>query len=395
MKRVLLVAGEASADMHAANLLRAISNISKEKIEFSGIGGDMLISTGCFSPEFYNRDFAVSGLWELAGHLKKIHSALNYFKTMAKFGSYDLAVLLDYPDFNIPLAKFLHKKGVPVIYYISPQVWVWRSARAYKLAKYSKDLFCIFPFEKDFYKQKGIDVEYLGHPLIDEIDRYNKTLDLNKLKEKFSIKKTQKIIAVLPGSRHGEIKYILPVMEKACRIIKDKLGDTVRFLLPLAPTINDYDIISNLKNKENIDLFEIVDSKDETSSYDVYSVSDHALLASGTATVEAGLFELPMSIVYKVSKLSAFLFKHLIRYKNPIGMVNLLLKQTVANEFFQNKADPQKIAEDIMTTIFDEKIKLARKKSLKELKKVLYTGESPSLKLAKSLLKHLKIEEKC
>jgi lipid-A-disaccharide synthase len=375
--------------MHAANLVRSISSLSKDKIEFSGIGGDMLISTGNFSPEFYNRDFAVSGLWELLGHLKKIHSALNYFKRMASRGSYDLAVLLDYPDFNIPLAKFLNKKGIPVIYYISPQVWVWRSGRAYKLSKYSRQILSIFPFEKEFYKQKGIDVEYVGHPLIDEIDRYNKSTDKSKLKEKFGIKKSQKVVAVLPGSRHGEIKYILPVMEKACRIIKDSMGDTVKFLLPLAPTINEGDIISSLSETSNIKLFELISSKGMASSYDVYSVSDHALLASGTATVEAGLFALPMSIVYRVSALSAFLFKHLIRYKNPIGMVNLLLKEPVANEFFQEKADPQKIAEDVMATLCDDKVLGSRKNKLKELKNILYTGESPSLKVARRVMKYI------
>lgn len=389
MKRVLVVAGEASADMHAANLVRSISSLSKEKIEFSGIGGDMLMSTGYFSPEFYNRDFAVSGLWELLGHLRKIHSALNYFKNMASRGSYDVAVLLDYPDFNIPLAKFLNKKGIPVIYYISPQVWVWRSGRAYKLSKYSREILSIFPFEKDFYAQKGIEVEYLGHPLIDEIDRYKKDLDISKLKERFGIKKAQKVIAVLPGSRHGEIKYILPVMEKACRIIKDKMGENVRFLLPLAPTINENDIISSLSESSNMELFELINSREMASSYDVYSVSDYALLASGTATVEAGLFSLPMSIVYKVSVLSAFLFKHLIRYKNPIGMVNLLLKEPVANEFFQEKAEPQKIAEDIMATLCDDKVTISRKNKLKELKKILYTGESPSLKAARHVMKYI------
>jgi lipid-A-disaccharide synthase len=388
MKRILIVAGEASADMHAANLVRAISgmshNTSKDKLEFSGLGGDALISTGLFTPEFYNRDFAVSGLWELAGHIKKIYSALGYFKKMADLGSYDAAVLLDYPDFNIPLARHLTKKSIPVIYYISPQVWVWRGSRAYSLARNSREILTIFPFEKDFYKQKGIDVHYVGHPLLDQISSYMKTRDIEKLKKEFKVKSDQKIIAVLPGSRHGEIKYILPVMEKACGIIKEKLGNGVRFILPLAPTVNEHDINSVL-GKTGKELFEIVKGK----TYDVYSLADYTLLASGTATVEAGLFTLPMTIVYKVSGLSAFLFKNVIRYKDPIGMVNLLLKQELAKEFFQDQAVPEKIAKDVITNMTDKKRYSSLKAGLGGLHDILYNGESPSTVAAKHVMKYL------
>ncbi|MEI6079517.1 MAG: lipid-A-disaccharide synthase [bacterium] len=383
MKRVLIVAGEASADMHAANLVRAISGISKDKIEFSGLGGDELISTGAFTPEFYNRDFAVFGLWELAGHLKKIYSALNHFKRMASLGSYDAAVLLDYPDFNIKLAKHLTKLGIPVIYYISPQVWVWRQSRAYSLARNSREILTIFPFEKDFYKQKGISVQYVGHPILDKMSSYMSKRDINALKKGFKLDDKTKTIAVLPGSRLGEIKYILPVMKEACLIIKKKMGDKVRFILPVAPTLKEDDIYSIL-GQDGKDLFEIVKNR----TYDVYSIADYALLASGTATVEAGLFELPMTIVYKVSGISAFLFKHVIRYKDPIGMVNLLLNEKVAHEFFQEAADPEKIAEDVINNLEQKKYAQIKDK-LKPLKGILNTGESPSKVAAKQVLKYL------
>ena len=384
MKRVLIVAGEASADMHAANLVRSISSTSKQKIEFSGLGGKELISTGSFTPEFYNGDFAVSGLWELVGHLRKIYSAQRYFKDMADLGSYDAAVLLDYPDFNIPLARHLTRIGIPVIYYVSPQVWVWRRSRMYKLSRNSREILTIFPFEKDFYKKHGIDVDYVGHPLLDQMSSYLKTRDLEKLKKEFNVQKDQKLIAVLPGSRHGEIKYILPVMAEACKELKKRLGDKVRFIVPVAPTIKEQDIVSMLDAKTK-GLFEIV--KDRT--YDVYSVCDYALLASGTATVEAGLFELPMTIVYKVSALSAFLFKQIVRYKNPIGMVNLLLKKEIAKEFFQHDADPVKIADDVMNNLMDKTKYSKFSDELKKLKEILYTGESPSSVVAHQVLKYL------
>jgi len=375
-KRVLVVAGEASADMHAANLVKAINSISKEKIEFSGLGGDALISTGLFVPEFHNRDFAVYGLMGLCEQIGKIFSALKHFKRMAKLGSYDAAVLLDYPDFNIPLAKSLTKMGVPVVYYISPQVWVWREARAYKLRRYSKSILTIFPFEKDFYKKKNIDVKFVGHPVLDEIDAYLKTRDMDKIKRSFNIDGRDKIIAVLPGSRRTEIKYILPVMENTCLEIKKRLNGKVRFIVPVAPTLREDDIYDVL-SPENKGLFELVKGQ----TYDVYSVADHVLLASGTATVEAAIFEKPMTIVYKVSCLSSFLFKNFIRYKRPIGMVNILLGDKKITEFFQKDAVPEKIADDVLrkTTV----------EELKKIRKVLYAGESASVMAAKEVLKFL------
>ena len=374
MKRVLFSAGEASADIHAANLIKAIDGMSKEKIEFTGLGGDAMIDTGLFTPEFYNRDFAVSGLFELAGHVTKIYSALRYLKRMASLGSYDAAVLLDYPDFNMPLARYLKKKNIPVIYYISPQVWAWRSGRALKLSKYTSDILTIFPFEKDFYAKLGIEVKYVGHPLLDEIKVHKSKVDIKK-------KSDEKIIAVLPGSRIAELDYILPIMEKTCSIIKKELKGKVRFLIPVAPTLKKQDIETRL-GKEGKNLFEITDYR----SYEIYPFSDHVLLASGTATVETALFEVPMTIVYKVSALSAFLFKHFVRYDRPIGMVNLLLGKKVFTEFFQNEAVPEKIAKDVIRNLNDPKRYAELKNELGKIKAMLSTGESPSKVAAKAVL---------
>ena len=374
MKRVLFSAGEASADIHAANLIKAIDGMSKEKIEFTGLGGDAMINTGLFTPEFYNRDFAVSGLFELAGHVTKIYSALRYFKRMTDLGSYDAAVLLDYPDFNMPLARHLKKRNIPVIYYISPQVWAWRSGRALKLNKYADDILTIFPFEKDFYAKLGVNVKYVGHPLLDEIRSYKSKVDIKK-------KNDEKIIAVLPGSRIAELDYILPIMEKTCAIIKKGLKGKVRFLIPIAPTLKKNDIETRL-SEEGKGLFEITDYR----SYEIYPVADHVLLASGTATVETALFEVPMTIVYKVSMLSAFLFKYFVRYDRPIGMVNLLLGKKVFTEFFQNDAVPEKIAEDVMKSLNDPKRHAELKNELGKIKGMLSTGESPSKVAAKAVL---------
>lgn len=377
MKRVLFSAGEASADIHAANLITAINGLSKEKIEFTGLGGDAMINTGSFNPEFYNRDFAVFGLLETLSQLPKIYSALRYFKKMADHGSYDAAVLLDYPGFNMALAKYLKKKNIPVIYYICPQVWAWKSGRAHKLKKYTSEMLTIFPFEKDFYSSLGIEVKYVGHPLLDEIKTFKPKTNIKK-------KPGEKIVAVLPGSRLAELDYILPTIERTCSIIHKELNGNVRFLVPVAPTLRKKDIQDRL-GEEGKRLLEITD----LSSYDIYSVADHVLLASGTATVEAALFEVPMTIVYKVSAFSAFLFKKFIRYDKPIGMVNLLLGRIVFSEFFQNDAVPGEIAKDVLNNLTDKKRQSELKAELAKIKSMLSVGESPSVVAAKEIIKHL------
>jgi len=377
MKRILFSAGEASADIHAANLIKAITTLSNEKVECTGLGGDAMINTGFFTPEFYNRDFAVFGLLETLGQIPKIYSALRYFKKMTALGSYDAAVLLDYPGFNMALARYLKKKNVPVIYYICPQVWAWKSGRAHKLDRYTSEMLTIFPFEKDFYSTLGIDVKYVGHPLLDEIKTFKPKIDIKK-------KEGQKIVAVLPGSRFAELDYILPTIEKTCSIIHKELNGNVRFLVPVAPTLRKKDIEDRL-SEEGKKLLEIT----EWGSYDIYSVADHVLLASGTATVEAALFEVPMTIVYKVSAFSAFLFKKFIRYDKPIGMVNLLLGKKVFSEFFQNEAVPDIIAKDVLNSLTDEKRHSELKTELVKIKDLLSIGESPSIVAAREIIKHL------
>ncbi|MBN1114131.1 MAG: lipid-A-disaccharide synthase [Oligoflexia bacterium] len=382
MKRILIIAGEASSDMHAANLVRSILELYGSDVEFAGLGGDNLIDTGKFVPEYHNRDFAVFGFCELAGHVGKLLKAQRHFREMASMGAYDLAVLMDYSGFNIPLASHLTRRRIPVIYYISPQVWVWRSYRVYKLAKYCREILTVFPFERDFYKKYGVDVKYMGNPILDQVDLYRKDLDPARLEKEFK-QGEKRIIAVLPGSRLGEIKYIMPVMVETCRILSRRYNGKLRFVIPVASTLKIGDI-RKYTDGNPVD-FEFV--KDRT--YDVYTVADYAIAASGTSTVECALFNVPMTIVYRVSTLSAFMFRNLVRYKKPIGMVNLLYGDVICNEFFQEKADPELIASDVEKNLFDEDLYLSVREKLKRVHDVLYTGQSPSVNAAREVLRYL------
>lgn len=371
--KCLLIAAEASSDIHAANLIIELNKKTKGKIEFFGIGGDRLINTGIFTPNYYYRNFSVFGFLEIFSKLRSIYGAFRFLKKQ----NYDFVILLDYPGFNIRLARHFYKKGVPVYYYISPKVWVWKKNRIYKLAKYCKKIITIFPFEKEFYKNYGIDVDYVGNPLIDEINNFNKEFNedkKNKLIDKLSIKNDEKIIAVLPGSRISEIKYLMPVLKNVCALIKEKLN--ARFIIPVAKSLK----------KEDFKLYnEFFEIRDDINSYELFSISNYGIIASGTATLEAALFSLPFNIIYKVSNFSYFLFKHFIRYRGFIGLPNILLGKEEFKEFLQDNLEENNVANEVL-----DYFKNPKKINFNDLREKLYLDESPSALCSEVILESLK-----
>lgn len=382
MKNVLIVAAEASSDMHAKNLINEVLKKTTREFTLSGIGGKELLSTGVFKQTYDNRDFSVSGFVEVFSRFFSIHKAFKNLKKEIKNKVYDFAILIDYPGFNLPLAKCLYENNIPVIYYIPPQVWAWKKNRVYKLKKYCNEIVTILPFEKKFYGLMGVETSYVGHPVVDSVDKYLKDSDKDKLKEKFNIKK-ELVISVLPGSRHSEIKYTMSILEKTCNILKEKYKDKIKFILPIAKSLNISDVLKHIKNK---DLFNIYEGK----SYDAYFVSDYGLITSGTSTLEASLFEVPMTLVYKVSKISYFLFKYVLSYKNYIGMVNIILGKERVKEFFSFSPKPVDIAEDLIKNIENKDTYENFKKDLKTVKeKILKNSKSPSNLCARIVLRYL------
>jgi lipid-A-disaccharide synthase len=382
MKNVLIVAAEASSDMHAKNLINEI--LKKTNIEFSvsGIGGRELLSTGVFKQTYDNRDFSVSGFIEVFSRFFYIHKAFREVKKEIKNKTYDFAILIDYPGFNLPLAKFLYKNNIPLIYYIPPQVWAWKKNRVFKLKKYCNEIITILPFEKDFYSAMNVDVSYVGHPVVDSVDRYLEHANKKEIKKRFNIK-DEIVISILPGSRHSEIKYTMPILEKTCNILKEKYKDKIKFIIPIAKSLKKEDVLKYVKNKE---LF----CFHEGSSYDIYFISDYGLITSGTSTLEASLFSLPMTLVYKVSKISYFLFKYFLSYKNYIGMVNIILGKERVKEFFSFSPKPIDIAKDLIKNIENKDTYENFKKELNSVKeKILKNCKSPSSLCAKIVLRYL------
>jgi len=324
----MMIAGEASGDNHGAKLVESIRQKNRQ-IQFIGLGGDHMQKAGVTLYVHLN-ELSVVGITEVfarrGGILSGLRTAKNLLRTMRP----DLLVLIDFPDFNMIVARTAKNLGIPVLYYIGPQLWAWRSGRVKKIKQYVNHMAVILPFETDFYRKHHVPVTYVGHPLLEHpaLPVLNKKTPSNKI-----------IIGLLPGSREGEIHNLLPVMVQSA----DYLAGTynaIKFLLPRAPTIT-YDQIKSildaqpLKNAPHIKIVDI-------HARQVDQQSDLVIVASGTATLEAALTETPMIIIYKVSPISYHLGKMLIKVPH-IGLANLVADQRVVPELIQDDATPENI----------------------------------------------------
>ena len=333
-KEVMLVAGEASGDLHGSNLVKAIHRIDPQ-IHFYGIGGEKLRRAGVEIVADLS-EMAVVGITEVLSKLGFILKVRRKLKKFLQEKHPDLLILIDYPDFNLSLAKEARKNGVKVFYYISPQVWAWRKGRIYSIAKLVDRMAVILPFEVPIYEKVKLDVSFVGHPLLDAIKRkYTREEALKK----FDLKEGATTVGILPGSRDSEVKRLLPAMLKAAEILEDRLP-SVQFVLPLADTLN-YDFVAGIVSQSSADVKIVSDD-----IYDVMGLSDIAMVASGTATLETAFLGTPMIIVYKISTLSYLIGRAVINIDN-IGLVNIIAGKTVVPEFIQGDANPEKMADEV------------------------------------------------
>lgn len=357
-KKIMIVAGEASGDLHGANLVKALLRLDP-RIHFYGIGGDNLRKAGIHAVA-KSSDMAVVGLTEVLsklGFILKIHRRL---KKSLKEEHPDLVILIDYPDFNLPLAKAAKKAGIKVFYYVSPQVWAWRKRRIYQIAKWVDRMAVILPFEVPLYEKVNLDVTFVGHPLLDVVERSHTRPDALKA---FGLKEGIATVGILPGSRESEVIKLLPAMLKAAEILKTRLSP-IQFVLPLANTL-DYGFVADMVNQCPVDVTII-----KNNVYDVVGVSDIVMVASGTATVETALLETPMIIVYKVSPFSYFMGKMIIDVDH-IGMVNIIAGKTIVPEFIQDAASPERMADEIYNILTDSTRMERIKRDLKKIREQL------------------------
>lgn len=359
-RKVMIVAGEASGDLHGGNLVREMHRIDAG-ISFYGVGGRRMQAEGV---ELLAdaADMAVVGLTEVVFKLAAILRVMRRLKASLASERPDLVILIDYPDFNLPLARAARKRGIKVLYYISPQVWAWRKGRIDTIRKSVDRMAVILPFEEAFYRQAGVDVTFVGHPLLDEVKtRYPRAEAIKR----FGLRDEAITVAILPGSRQSEVARLLPEMLGACRILTEKLSP-LQFLLPLAQTVEHAvvrDILRQFPLKVNV-------IRDEMS--DVVAVSDVAIVASGTATLETALLETPMVVVYKVSALSYAIGRRFISVDH-ISLVNLIAGRAVVPELIQDDASPERIAAEVRELIVQRAKVREMKSALAEIRGSLGT----------------------
>ncbi len=355
MTTILIVAGEASGDMHAANLVQDLRKLRPE-IEVDAMGGQALRKTGV-NLIVDNNDLAVIGLVEIISHYPVIRKALKTLQQRLISHRPDLLILVDYVEFNLRLAKAAKKLGIKVLFYISPQVWAWRPGRVKKIGQRIDMMAVIFPFEVEFYHRHNIPVRYVGNPLLGKV---HATRSLAENRHHFKLPEGT-VIGLQPGSRRSEIQRLLPVFIETTVRLK-KIRPELNFVLPVAPGIKADFIRAQLPKDHSIQLIE------NESPYDVMQICHVIITASGTATLETALMEVPMVMAYKIAPLSYAIFKPLLKIPY-IGLVNIVAGQQVVKEYIQHDATPSALEQEVLELLDNKtyrKTMITRLKAIKE-----------------------------
>ena len=337
-KRVLIVSGESSADRYGARLVEKLYSIhGLEALDFYGTGGDEMRKAGVRLLR-HVRDLAHIGVREALSSFQTYYATYRLLVRESSERPPSVAVLLDFPDFNLKLAKRMKRLGVPVIYYISPQVWAWRSGRVRTIRRYVDKMLVILPFEEEFYRARGVEVEFVGHPLLEDFKPdYNRESFLSSL----NLDPARPTVAILAGSRRKEIEYILPVLLKTGQCILREMP--VQFVISAAPTVKTEHIRDIVRAILQGCRDEAVFRVSQRDSRDILANSDFALVKSGTSSLEAALVGVPFLITYKISPFSWWIGSILIR-SSMKGLVNLILREEIVPELFQSKAKPEQLA---------------------------------------------------
>ena len=357
-KKVLLVAGETSGDLHGAHLVEAIHQIDPE-VQLFGVGGEHLARKG-MKILYHSQSLSVVGITEALFKLRTILKALKGLKKSLDQEKPNLIILIDFPDFNLRLAKIAHQKGIPVLYYISPQIWAWRSGRVKLIAERVKKMVVFFPFEVPLYKAAGVDVEWVGHPLVDIV---KPTLSKEEAFRKLGLDPQRRTVGLLPGSRIHEVKRLLPPLLASAHLLQKELPD-LQFVIPLAPGFTEETLSHWLRNSPAPLKFI------QGWTYDVMNISELLIMASGTATLEGAIVGKPMIIIYKGSLLSYWIVRAMIQV-NHIGMVNLVAGKGIAPELIQRDVNPKRIAEEGLRILKDSFLQQKMIESLEEVRQRL------------------------
>lgn len=333
-----IIAGEASGDLHGANLIASLKK-KDTRAKIRAWGGNLMKKQGATLVKHY-RDLAFMGFVEVLLHLRTILKNLSFCKKDILKYKPDTIILIDYPGFNLKIAKFAHKHNIKVYYYISPQVWAWKKRRVYTIKEVVDKMLVILPFEKDFYDDYRVDAHFVGHPLLDELSKV-RYINRSNFARQNKLDPKKEIIALLPGSRKQEVTRMLGIMMK----VMDKFPE-YQFVIGCAPSLPE-SFYRELVGNENVHLV-------FNKTYQLLQVASAALVTSGTATLETALFYVPEVVCYKGNKISYLIAKNLVKVKY-ISLVNLIMDKPVLKELIQNDLTPKNIEDELNDLLTNHK----------------------------------------
>lgn len=358
---IVLSAGEASGDEHAASLFKELQKLMPE-VRAIGMGGAKMREAGV-DVRYDSTGIAVIGAVEVLRHYGEIRRALRLMKTLLADAKPDLLICVDYKEFNFRLARAAKAAGVKVLFYVSPQVWAWRPGRVRQYGAAVDRMAVIFPFEVPFYEKYGIPVSYVGHPLADKV---KPGIPKDRALEEFGLEGTGPVVGLLPGSRTNEIKRLMPAMLDAVNLLARRFPDA-RFVLLRASSVTDAMLEPWLAAAAT--PIRVIGGR----NYDALQCCDAVVASSGTATLEVALAGIPMAILYKVAPVTYWLGRWLIRIPF-IGLPNILAGRSVVREFIQNDADGPALAEEIVRILEDPDYAERIREDLQRIKTLLGEG---------------------
>ena len=338
---IMILAGEASGDAHAAEFIEQITQLRPD-IRLTGMGTTLMKKAGV-DVFFDSASIAVVGVVEVLRHWGDIKKAMNLVKTALEETKPDLLILVDYPEFNLKMARHAKSLSIKVLFYISPQVWAWRPKRIHKIGRSIDHMAVLFKFEQAFYEKANIPVSFVGHPLVDKVKA-----NINSKQARINLELDQSdiVIGLFPGSRRNEINRLLPLMLETARLMKQR-NHALKFILPVASTL-DYDAIHLLCEQSDIDI--------QLTRDDIYNLipcCNAIVSCSGTVTLEIALLNVPMCLVYKISWLSYQIMSRLLTIPH-IGLANIVANKLIVKELLQSDATPQTITNELFQLLENE-----------------------------------------
>ncbi|MGN0949093.1 lipid-A-disaccharide synthase [Megasphaera sp.] len=356
--KIMFSAGEASGDLHGANLARSLKELDPS-VELLGMGGREMAAAGV-DIVYDLKNLGVIGVGEILRKIPFFFRLRDFLVNKMKEEKPDVLVCIDYPGFNMRLAKAAKAAGIPVVYYILPTIWAWHKSRGKSIAKYTDLAISLFPFEAKMYKEMGTNVIYAGHPLVDTVKA---TMSRREACAHFSLDERKKTVLLMPGSRLQEVKSLLPCMLEAAKLIRRDAGD-IQFILPRASTI-DEGLLEGIIDSSGVEV-----TIGEEGVYDMMNLSTAAIAASGTATLETALMGLPTLLIYRVNRLTYWLSKVLVHIDS-IGLPNIIMGHRVIPELWEDDVTPENIASAVVPMICDKKRREEMHESLAAVRRTL------------------------